>query len=373
MVIYSILVYTGQIALHCRGEYMSFLREYKEEIELINMELERFLNEKIDALGEISDFNKEFYENIKEFVLRGGKRLRPLGTVMAYKALGGRERKIYRAAISVELLHNSTLIHDDIIDRDVLRRGAPTFHVKYSNKYRYFPDSDHFGLSMGILGGDATWNLGLDAILSAGFPTERTVKAVALYQRAYEEILNGVVLETKLAMRRYATLDEYLKMIELKTAALFEKSLLIGGVLAGCYDRRLQALSKYAIAIGQAFQIWDDVLGTFGREKETGKPSDSDIKEGKMTILVVKALELINNDDRRILMNVLGNKNASPREVEVVRRIFRKCGALDAAIKLANDLKEYGKNALMSVKDGFDEQYLEFFLKLADFVIGRKL
>ncbi|MHA1594614.1 MAG: polyprenyl synthetase family protein [Candidatus Baldrarchaeia archaeon] len=352
---------------------MVFLEEYKGEIELINREINRFFEEKERILASISGFNREFYENIKEFVLRGGKRLRPLSMVMAYKALGGSEEKIYRAAISVELLHNSTLIHDDIIDRDVIRRGAPTFHIKYYNQYRHVPDAEHFGLSIGILGGDATWNLGLDAILSAGFSPERTVKAVMLYQRAYEDVLNGVVFETYLAMRKRATLDEYLKMIELKTAALFEKSLIMGGVLAGCNDQRLEALSKYAISVGQAFQIWDDVLGTFGKEEETGKPSDSDIKEGKMTILVVKALELIDDDERRVLMSVLGNENASPEDIEEVRRIFKSCGALDSALKLANDLKERGKRELISRKEEFDSRYLEFFIKLADFVVRRKL
>jgi len=354
---------------------LSFKELWSLQMEKVNRALVEFFDEKIGEAEKISSANVQFYKDIRDFVLRGGKRLRPVGLIFAYEGVGARFRgDIYRASLCVELLHNSTLVHDDIIDHDELRRGGPTFHVLYRDRFREMfgeVGAEDFGVAMGILGGDLTWNLGLEAILTSGFPSKQCVEAVRLFQEAFQDVVDGVLYESFLAKRRDVSEEEYMLMIKLKTACLFEKSLLIGAVLGGGTEGQMRALSGYAIKVGQAFQIQDDILGSFGKEEVTGKPVDSDIKEGKKTILVVKTFEFVDRDEREELLNILGKSDASPDEVDFVRDLFVKSGALDYAKKKAFCLKDEAKKLLKEAYPPLSSDAERFFLDLADFVVSR--
>ncbi|MHA1238447.1 MAG: polyprenyl synthetase family protein [Candidatus Odinarchaeia archaeon] len=352
-------------------EFKNKLKNYAEKI---NSTLGNFLKNKANEAASLSSANSEFYEEILEFMGRGGKRLRPISLIVSYEGVGAKtEGDIYLASLSVEFLHNSTLIHDDIIDHDEVRRGGPTFHAKYQLKYKesgekVFAD---FGIAMGILGGDLTFNLGIETLFASKFPKEPTLDAVIFYQKAFQQVIEGVLLESFMALKGSSTEEQYLKMIHLKTSALFEKSLLIGATLGGGSDAQKRALSKYAILTGQAFQIQDDILGSFGVEEVTGKPSDSDIKEGKQTLLIIKSLELATPQDRQKIKNVLGNKKATPEEIEEVRDIIKNCGALDYAKKLSEKLSENAKKALEAADPPLTVESKKFFEKLSDFVVKR--
>ena len=354
---------------------LSFKDLWNSQLKRVNNALVSFLDEKIKEAEEISPVNFQFYKDIKEFVLRGGKRLRSVGLVFAYEGVGAKYKgDVYRASLCVELLHNSTLVHDDIIDHDELRRGGPTFHVLYRDRFREeFGDvvAEDFGVAMGILGGDLIWNLGLEAILTSGFPSDQCVEAAALFQKAFQDVVDGVLYEAFLAKRRDVGEEEYMLMIKLKTACLFEKSLLIGAVLGGGTEKQMKALSSYAIKVGQAFQIQDDILGSFGKEEVTGKPADGDIKEGKKTILVVKALETLEEKEREKMLNILGRSDATPDEVNFVRDMFVKSGALDYAKKKAFELKDEAKELLKQADPPLSPDAEKFFLDLADFVVSR--
>lgn len=357
------------------GFNLSFKDLWNLQMRKINKALVSFLDEKINEAKRVSSVNSWFYEDIKDFVLRGGKRLRPVGLIFAYEGVGAKYKgDVYKASLCVELLHNSTLIHDDIIDHDELRRGGPTFHVLYRDRFtEMFGEvgAEDFGVAMGILGGDLTWNLGLEAILTSGFPSKQCVEAVRLFQKAFQDVVDGVLYEAFLAKRWDVSEDEYMLMIKLKTACLFEKSLLIGAVLGGGTEEQMRALSGYAIKVGQAFQIQDDILGSFGKEEVTGKPVDSDIKEGKRTILVVKALETLEEKEKEKMLSILGKSDASLDEVNFVRDMFVKSGALDYAKKKAFKLKNEAKELLKQADPPLSADAEKFFLDLADFVISR--
>jgi len=304
---------------------------------------------------------------------RGGKRLRPVAFIVGYEGVGAKERgNIDLASLSIELLHNATLLHDDLIDHDETRRGGPTFHAKYRERYRKKVDkAEDFGMAAAILGGNSTYNLGLEILLRSGFKPDITVQAIALYQRAFKEVIEGVLFESFLALEGESNEAEYLDVIRLKTSALFEKGLLIGATLGGGTSSQKKAISQYAILTGQAFQIQDDILGTFGTEKVTGKPADSDVKEGKQTILIIKAFEFASESEKEKIGKTLGNQNASQNEINVVRKIIEKVGALDYAKKLSTGLTEDGQKSLDFAEPKLTQEANTFLKQLSDFVAKR--
>ncbi|MEM3563461.1 MAG: polyprenyl synthetase family protein [Candidatus Freyarchaeota archaeon] len=352
---------------------MQFGQVVEDLSKKVNQVLVSFLDRKI-ALAPFP-YHRTYYSNIKEFIMRGGKRLRPISLIQAYRGVADSSEKIFLPSLSVEFLHNATLIHDDIIDHDELRRSGPTFHVTYREWYKKeFMSStkaEDFGNTMAILGGNTTYNLGIETLLSSEFPHNLICESIRLYQQVFQELIDGVMYESVIQRKDSVTLDEYLQMVKMKTSSLLEKSIQIGAVLGEAKASQIKMLREYAVLVGQSFQIQDDILGTFGVESDTGKPTDGDIKEGKKTVLVVHALHNASSNDLNILKKVLGNSDANPNDVERVRKIFQETGALEKSKKLALELKEEAKKRLLKTKPPLKKESQEFFLNLADFVASR--
>ncbi|MEM4699835.1 MAG: polyprenyl synthetase family protein [Candidatus Nezhaarchaeales archaeon] len=353
------------------------LKEVLEELgPRIDQALSRFLQAEAERAGGLSDFHGKYYGDLREFLLRGGKRLRPIALVVAYEGVGGEEvEAAIEASISVELLHNSSLIHDDIVDRDELRRGGKTVHAMYRDWFKAIKggsgDAEHFGLTVGLLAGDSLFNMGFKALSQAKFNGEVKVKALKLYVEAYEQLIDGMLMDIYLPMMREPTVEDYLTMIKLKTGALFEKSLAIGSTLARATPSQIAMLSQYGILAAQGFQIRDDILGLYGREEVVGKPVGSDIREGKMTILVIKALQQASPKDRDKLRRVLGKRDLSTEDVEEARGIIKDAGALEYAERLASELINEAKRKIRMVDPPLTERAVSFFEELADFFIHR--
>jgi len=348
----------------------TFISENKGRID---EELNRFMSEVIGQSP--SPEALEYYRRLQEYLLRGGKRLRPLSVVASYRGFGGDREGIYRAAISVELLHASSLIHDDIMDESPTRRGGPAFHVLGED---WFESLDvervpqNIGISIGILGGDSLLGLGIEALLKSGFPAARTEAAVREYVEAYRRLVEGQLLDLFLSCSREIPSEEgVLEMLSLKTGALFAASLRIGATLAGAPDSALQTLSDYGRRVGVAFQIVDDILGLFGDPKVTGKPSDSDVKEGKRTILVIRALERCSPGDRERFLSILGNPRAGSEDVDFVRDVVRETGSLDYARARAIELLEEAKSSLRSLEGVAEAEFLRLLSELADALVFR--
>ncbi|MFX1351030.1 MAG: polyprenyl synthetase family protein [Promethearchaeota archaeon] len=350
--------------------FKTMLGKYSQRV---NNALNGLIRKEVDIGERLTPIHGEYYKDIGEYLGRGGKRLRPAAFIAGYEGVGGKERgDIDLASLSIELLHNATLLHDDLIDHDETRRGGPTFHAKYRERYRKKVDkAEDFGMAAAILGGNSTYNLGLEILLRSGFKPDSTVQAISLYQRAFREVIEGVLFESFLALKGESNEAEYLDVIRLKTSALFEKGLLIGATLGGGTNSQKKAISQYAILTGQAFQIQDDILGTFGTEKVTGKPADSDVREGKQTILIIKAFEFASESEKEKIGKPLGDQNASHNEINVVRKIIEKVGALEYARKLSIRLAEDGQKSLDLAEPKLTQEANMFLKQLSDFVVKR--
>ncbi|MHA1637925.1 MAG: polyprenyl synthetase family protein, partial [Candidatus Thorarchaeota archaeon] len=267
---------------------------WKQEIELVNEALEEYFDIMIKQVSRLGEWHREFYEHIKEYMTRGGKRLRPILVAIGHKAIKENIeiKYFYRAACSMEALHNGSLLHDDLIDHDETRRGGKTFHATYRDKMiaqNGADKSEDYGMTMAILGGDALINQGSSIINASDLEPDIAVKCLHYYQRAYFDLVNGVLLEIEMVNNPSISPEVYLEMINLKTAVLFETSLLMGASIARATDSQLNALKTFGTKVGQAFQIQDDILGSFGDESVTGKSADGDIREGKKTMLLIQA------------------------------------------------------------------------------------
>ncbi len=302
---------------------------------------------------------QELYEASYHLIKAGGKRLRPLALVLSGRMFGLEERVGILAGASVEILHNFTLVHDDIMDKDVFRRGVPTVHTIY-------------GEDMAILAGDLLFAKAFEALgrLSGLVSADRLVNAFKELAWAAVTVAEGQALDMEFERRWDVTLDEYLSMIYKKTAALFKSSLVIGALLAGASQNEIANLEKFAEGVGIAFQIRDDVLGLVADESILGKPVYSDLREGKKTILVIHALSRLDHEGRRKLMSTLGRRDSSVEELSSLAELIKSTGAVEFANSLADKYLEEGLEALSRVKP-VDQEAKDLLRDLAMFVTAR--
>ncbi len=344
------------------------LKLYKKKIEL---RLKTFLGEKIAEAEKISDSSKEIMQYIKEFNLRGGKRIRSILIIMAYKSLGGKnENAIIDIAVSAELMQSFLLIHDDIIDDDDLRRGGPTMHKIYAEKYKNYDNPEKFGESMAVIAGDLLASLGNEIISKSEFDEEKKLKLLQKFNKVVKLTGYGEIIDILSGLRTDVREEDISKMHRLKTATYtIEGPLHMGAIAAGASKEQLKILSEYAIPLGMAFQTKDDILGLFGSEEKLGKPADSDIKDGKKTLLILKAIENSNKEQKEFIKNALGNKNITEKELIKVREIIKQTGSLSYSENLAEKLVKKAKNAIKN--SDFEKQGKDFFLEIADYIIKR--
>ncbi len=294
-----------------------------------------------------------------EYFKRGGKRLRPAILMLSAGALGGKdaEKACIPAACAVELFHTFTLIHDDIIDNDPVRRGGKSVHVlvsdmlgdRDSNKER----RDEYGRDVAILAGDMLHALSATLMLKTAESTRFSPKTVfkiatLLENECLAAVLDGEALDTRAGLIHSSSLpfstgtfEETLEIMEKKTGMLFAFAAKAGAMLGLDTDDEtvpeVMALEKFACLCGIAFQLQDDILGIIADEKKLGKPVGSDIREGKHTVILQEAYKNASEEDRGIIECVVNNKNATPQDIERVKDIFKKTGAVDKAKKLASD------------------------------------
>ena len=324
-----------------------------------------------------NSFLKDFYAESTEYFLAGGKRIRPLLTIATFNAFTSElDERIIRPSVGIEFIHNASLIHDDIIDKDELRRGKPTFHTRffnYHNKYNLKKmNASDFGISIGIIGGDVAFFTGLEVYLINDFGRNLNLNAINLYKTAFLEIADGVLIETDMVNQKNLIISDYIDMIALKTGALIEKSVLIGANYAKVDQKLYKALSTYGKNLGIIFQIIDDILGTYGDEKITGKPTDGDIREGKRTCLLIFALENLDIPKRKKLLELIENPEMTHEDVKDVKELFNDANVIDLCNNLANSYYQEAKESLDYLHTEINESEAEFFNALLDFVSKRK-
>ncbi len=356
------------------SEYLDIL---KEEVKSVEIALREFLDSKIESAAKLSSWHKQYYENVKEYMTRGGKRLRPVLVVVGYKAIKEEVDidHLYTAACSVEILHNGSLLHDDLIDHDETRRGGKTFHATYRDLYLHGGGKKEgafdYGMTMAILGGDSLINLGASAITEAKLDADVSALCHHYYEFSFQNLVDGVLLEMNMISDKEANTEMYLQMVRMKTAVLFDRSLMMGAAMARASESQVHAFEEFGINVGKAFQVQDDILGSFGDEAKTGKSTSGDIREGKKTLLVFEAYERVNPEQRKKLDKLLGKDGMSDDEVEGVRAIFRESGALEACQKQMDYLLTTGQAALENAEPPLNPKYKDFLIGMSNFLIQR--
>lgn len=332
------------------------------------------------AIAEADKEDKLVADAIKysrKLVLSGGKRLRAAFMYYGYIGAGGaEEEKILEASMSIELIHSFLLVHDDIIDRDDMRHGVTTLHRHYANVGKtFFPekDTEHFGNAMAIIVGDMLSAFGNDIIFSSDFVPERKFLALSKLQDIVSFTVIGQARDIYTEYQGEASEQEILSMYKNKTSKYtVEGPLHLGALLAGAEEKLLNELSDYAIPLGIAFQIQDDILGIFGNSERLGKPTGSDIQEGKITLLVSRALRDGTKEQKKRIKEILarGDKLAE-QEIKEFRELIEATGAKEGAKQLATQYIEEGKKALEAVREKLDARAYDFLSSIAEYMMKR--
>lgn len=327
------------------------------------MDARTYLKEKGSLVGPViekylSKGDAKMQEMLLHTAAAGGKRIRPALVLTACEAVGGNPESIISAAASVELLHTFTLVHDDIMDEDLVRRGKPTVHALW-------------GLNMGIVVGDALYAKAFESIVDVrknGIPEGRVLDALEAFNHANAEVHEGQIMDMGFEERDDVSEEEYLVMIEKKTGALIEGSLKIGAILGGGSDEQIQSLSKYGVDVGLAFQIKDDLLDLTAEEEKLGKPLGSDIIQGKKSLIIVHALANADELQKKLIKDCLGRECGKEEVGRVIKTLY-ETGSIHYAEEKLGRLVDEAKGALKVIPDGQAREVLE---GLADFIIERK-
>ena len=321
---------------------------------------------------------------VRDYPVRGGKRLRPAMLIWSCGLLGGSESAALYPAAAVEVFHNWTLVHDDIIDQDDTRRGAPTSHVKLAaelgGKFSLGAgDAERTGRDFAILAGDLQQGWANDLLLRSaehGVPPEVTVALGRRFQKlANSDLSSGEALDVEFSLRELTGLksQEVRTMLGLKTGALLQFCTEAGAMIAlntaDAEHPDVRKLSEFALAAGIAFQLRDDYLGIFGVYDSLGKALGNDLREGKATVMLLDTLRLASAADREKLLGYIGRETYSDADLDDVRRIMRDSGAAASNEAEAARLAEQARNILRSFPDN---PYRQHLLDLVNFLIDRE-
>ena len=300
----------------------------------------------------------QLYDAASHLIAHGGKRLRPYMVIKSCEILGGTAKQALPAAAAVEMIHNFTLVHDDIMDNDEMRHGVPTVHTK-------------FGIPVGILAGDVLFSKAFETISSdSKIPKEVSVALVSKLAHACVDVCEGQILDIMLAQsRKIPTENQYIKMIEKKTSALFEVSCAMGAICANTKRKDVVNLSSFGKNLGVAFQIVDDLIGIVGNSKITKKPVGNDIREGKKSLPILLAINKAKGDNKEKILDAFGNASISKDEIELVVKIISSMGIEDIVRKKAMQYSNAAKKSLTSYNGSAKKE----LISLLEFVVERSL
>ncbi|MEA2693018.1 MAG: geranylgeranyl diphosphate synthase, type [Acidobacteriota bacterium] len=340
--------------------------------------LEEWLDAKrAEAAGSTVPSDLELIDGVAELMTHGGKRLRPALVYYSYRALGGEsDSAVLPLALATEFLHTYLLIHDDIMDHAETRRSRPAAHVRFREIHRengWRGDPADFGEAVAILLGDLAHTWAVELFSGVEVEGLRALELTRSFSAMCQEVVGGQYLELLVAARRESEEpgeEELLSVLRRKSGCYTaERPIQLGGILAGAAPGPLAALTRFGSALGEAFQLQDDLLGMFGDPEKVGKPVGADLTEGKFTFLIFHALKAASPEERQVLSAALGRPDLPLAEVERVRSILKGTGALarveamvDERLQVARaalaglDLREPGRTFLGGLVDYLKER-----------------
>lgn len=298
---------------------------------------------------------------LREFVLGGGKRMRPTFAWWGWRGAGGdpdaaHTGEVLRAVSSLELIQACALIHDDLMDSSDTRRGSPTVHVRFAARHReqgWLGACEQFGLSAAVLIGDLALAWADDMFYGCELSAERVRAASVPWRAMRGEMLAGQYLDVLTQARGTETVDAALRIDRLKTAAYtIERPLHIGATLAGAGERLIERLRVFGADLGVAFQLRDDLLGVFGDPEVTGKPAGDDLREGKRTVLLAHGLSFAaergRQADAELLRSFIGRGDLTEQDVHTARELLVELGAV---AEVERRIDELTGSALAALRD----------------------
>jgi geranylgeranyl diphosphate synthase type I len=326
-------------------------KELSSYAKIAEKEIGRYLNRKPDYL----------YEPLRDLISRGGKRIRPGLCMISCEAVGEEKQKALKIASFIEMVHNFTLIHDDIADRSELRRGDPCLHHKY-------------GLGSAVNAGDGLFSVSYEALGDAidDFDEKKSKRLIKTLSGYITRVCEGQAMDIGWAEQGEWELDEkdYFDMIQRKTGALMAASCEAGGIIGDASDKEIKALREFGMDMGIGFQIHDDVLNLRADVEKYGKEIGGDVNEGKRSLIVIYTLSVCTPEEKKRLIKILDKERNSKEEIKEAIGLFNKYGSIDRAAEVALEKIEKGKKGLEVLPDSKAKDLL---ISIANYMIEREL
>ncbi len=330
------------------------LPEIAERRKRVDIEIQKILRE-----GEYEPLLK----GMQRYPFAGGKRWRPIFAMLTADCISGSGERAMRFGIALELIHNFTLVHDDIMDMAETRRKIKCIHADKT----IHPD-EHYRLAYGIDVGDALFAKGFEVLESVDGSDAIVRRLLRETARMVLGIAEGQQMDMDFAQRYNITEEEYLKMIEKKTSLMFRTAAMGGAIIAEGTEKQIENCAEFGRLVGIGFQIADDIIDLLGNPEITGKQRGGDLKEGKRTLIIVHALANANELQRKKIIETLGNHFANPEDIENCINILKETGAIKYAEKVAVEFSLKAKECLKVLPNNREREILNMF---ADFMVHR--
>lgn len=306
----------------------------------------------------------------------GGKRLRPAFAYWGWRATGSaaESEPLMRVGAAIELVHASALVHDDVLDSSASRRGKPSAHKVFAAMRRTTVEAfeaERFGTAAAILLGDLLLGWSDELFSGSGFKPKALQRGRPYFDRLRSEVVAGQYLDVLSQTRSRASASDAMRVVRYKSAKYtVQRPLQLGAALGKASPPLLAGLSSYGIPLGEAFQLRDDVLGVFGEPAVTGKPAGDDIREGKRTLLLARAHDKADAEQRKVLERLVGKPDLDEAGVSTVRQVLLDTGALDAVETVIGELTSVALAELSRVPVE-DDEARRALLALSDSVTNR--
>lgn len=323
---------------------MNYIEKIKSPILAEMQEFEKIYSEILDS-------DNKLLEDVHNYIMASnGKKLRPILTILASKLLGEVNKATLYAAFSLELLHTASLVHDDVIDDTLERRGKPSINARWSNKIAVL--TGDYVLARSLYCANKTENLAiLDMISRVGMV-----------------LPDGELLQLAHTRQSTFTESDYFKIIRRKTALLFATCLKVGGLSVGADEKTLKSLSNFGEYLGICFQIKDDIFDYF-EDANIGKPTGNDVRDGKLTLPLIYALKNTSGEERDEIVRMIDDKEFSQENIHKIMQYAHNHGGVDYAIRVMEDYKLKALNELSPLPDNPSKEALKVCI---EFVTERK-
>ncbi|MBN2103013.1 polyprenyl synthetase family protein [bacterium] len=316
--------------------------------------LQQHIENSIRALFENRE-PRSLYRPMAHLLRSGGKRIRPMLLLLSAEAVGGDAYTCLPAAVAIELLHTFTLVHDDIMDHDNMRRGQPTVHVQWDEP-------------TAILAGDGLVTMAYQKLLQTEH--EQLIPVIKLFTEGLLVLCEGQALDKTFENQASVTLDEYLNMIYKKTAKLLEVSCEMGVILGNGTQKEAKSLRGFAKELGMAFQIQDDLLDLISEETVFGKPRGSDLIQKKQTCLTIHFEHSATSDQKKYYRRLFQKDRLSEADIHTIQQLFNETGTLQNTRNMVTQRVERAIRCLLKLKAGESRNILESFaVKIRDRVM----